>query len=568
MKALWQLLSPLYKQRLGGLLLALLLSVITLAAGVSLLGVSGWFLTGAALALAWETFNLFAPSALVRGFSFIRIVSRYGERVLGHETTLRLLADLRGVVFRRLLPLDVAQLAQYRDGDLVARLTSDVDALDTVYLFAIAPVITGLLIGIVVSLVLGAYLPLAGLVLFLCVLLMTLILPYVLARQSREPGLQVQQTVAQMREATVQAVQAHSDLLMLGAGERARREFAEQCLEVALARRRQVNIAANGKAMVQLLSGLSIVLILYWGAEPVQQGDLTGPIWAGLVLAVLGLFEIAGPIMRGASRLGSAAAAAQRIVALSQTKASIVDPQESQALAAQGEIVFSQVHYAYPRRAVEELNKSALAGKGPEVLKGINLTVQVGERIAIIGKSGAGKSSLLHLLLRFDDPDRGQISYAGVPIQQARLSELHQRIILLAQDAPVFLGTIRSNLLIGHAQADEASMWQALEHARLAEFVRSLPSGLDTWTGETGRTLSAGQARRLCLARALLSSAQVLVLDEPTQGLDQEAEQAFLTDLLAATRGRTVIMVTHADLPIGAVDRVLEMRDGQLWSQE
>ena len=559
MKSIWRLLAPLYRQRIAGLTLALLLALITLAAGVSLLGVSGWFLTGAALVASWETFNLFAPSALVRGFSFIRIVSRYAERVVGHEATLRLLADLRGSVFKRLLPLDAAQLAKYRDGDLVARLTGDVDALDTVYLFAIAPVATGLVIGLVLSCVIGAWLPAAGLVLLLCLLLSTLVVPFYLARQARQPGVMVQEAVGDMRDHIVQAVVAHADLMALGAQEIARREFAQQCLQVAVARRRQVLLASNGKALVQLLSGVSLVAILYWGSEYLARGEISGPVWAGLLLASLGLFEVMGPIMRGASRLESAAAAAQRIEALSQMQASIEDPVSPQALPESGELVLNAVRYAYPS-AQGEVNGE----KGREVLKGIHLTVQAGERIAIVGRSGVGKTSLLNLLLRLDDPTAGDIYYAGVNLREARVTKVHQRMALLAQDAPVFLGTIRSNLLIGSAQADDAMLWQALENARLAEFVRSLPEGLDTWTGETGRTLSAGQARRLCLARALLSPAQVLILDEPTRGLDRETEQAFFKDLVSATQGRTVIIVSHAQLPEGAVERVYRLESGRL----
>lgn len=556
MRSIWRLLAPLYRQRKGALLLALLLTAITLAAGVGLLGVSGWFLTGAALVGSWQTFNLFAPSASVRGLSFVRIVSRYFERVVGHDATLRLLADLRGSVFRRLLPLDAGQLAKYRDGDLIARLTGDVDALDTVYLFAIAPVVSGLVIGCILSLVVGAWIPAAGLTLFICLFLGTAVVPFYLAKKARQPGIVVQQNVAIMRDTAVQAVTAHADLIALGAQARAQRDFAEQCLQVAFARRRQSFLASNGKAVVQLLSGVSLLGILYWGIDSLQAGTMTGPVWAGLALATLGVFEVFGPIMRGASRLGSAAAAAKRIEALTQATPNIVDAETTKDLAEQGDIVFKNVRYAYPTAD----GKS----KSREILKGVNLQLKVGERIAIIGKSGAGKSSLLNLLLRFDDPDQGEITYGGVDIRQASLAQLHQRIAFLTQDAPVFLGTIRSNLLIGDPEADDERLWQALDNARLSNFVRVLPDGLDTWTGETGRTLSAGQARRLCLARALLSPAQVLVLDEPTQGLDRQAELSFISDLIVATQGRTVLMVTHAKLPENAVDRVYKLHDGQL----
>lgn len=556
MKSIWRILAPLYRQRLGGLALALLLTIITLAAGVGLLGVAGWFLTGAAIVAAWQTFNLFAPSALVRGLSFIRIVSRYAERVVGHDATLGLLADLRGTVFRRLLPLDAGQLAKYRDGDLIARLTGDVDALDTVYIFAIAPVITALVVGLILSIVVGAWLPSAGLILLICLFLGSVIVPLILAKKAHQPGLEAQENIAVMRDTAVQAVTAHADLISLGAEAKAQRDFAAQCLRVATAHRRQTTLAANGKSLVQLLSGLSLVGVLYWGIDGFTEGVINGPVWAGLVLAVLGFFEIFAPIMRGASRLGSAAAAAQRIEAITEATPKIIDITEPQQLPLAGSIVFDNIHYAYPIVGAQN--------KGSQILKAINLRIHAGEHIAIIGRSGAGKSTLLNLLLRFDDPDSGTISFGNVNIRHAALGQLHQRIAFLTQDAPIFLGTIRSNLLIGDATADDDKLWQALDKARLGDFVRSLPTGLDTWTGETGRTLSAGQARRLCLARALLSPAQVLVLDEPTQGLDRANEQAFMADLMSAAQGRTVIMVTHAHLNNNYVDRVLKLEKGQL----
>ena len=252
---------------------------------------------------------------------------------------------------------------------------------------------------------------------------------------------------------------------------------------------------------------------------------------------------------------------------------SIVDSPSACELPTRGDIVLREVRYAYPDESLDkgrhkqdkvQYRLEPSAKKGREILKGINLRVQAGERVAIIGRSGAGKTSILNLMLRLADPSAGELSYGGVKLRDARIAQIHQRISLLAQDAPVFLGTIRSNLLIGDAKASDERLWQALDSARLGDFVRSLANGLDTWTGETGRTLSAGQARRLCLARALLSPAQVLLLDEPTQGLDREAEQAFLEDLLVATQGRTVIMVTHAALPVDAVERVYRLEAGQL----
>ena len=198
------------------------------------------------------------------------------------------------------------------------------------------------------------------------------------------------------------------------------------------------------------------------------------------------------------------------------------------------------------------------------VLRGLDLVVPAGTRIAILGPSGSGKSTLLALLLRLADPQRGVVRLAGTDLRAVPLAELHARIALLSQDAPVFLDTLRQNLLIGRPDATDADLWQALEEARLADFARSLPQGLETPLGEAGRSLSAGQARRLCLARALLSRAAILVLDEPTSGLDPETEHAFLADLSRAARGRSIVIATHAMLPPGAVDRRYRLVEGVL----
>ena len=167
-------------------------------------------------------------------------------------------------------------------------------------------------------------------------------------------------------------------------------------------------------------------------------------------------------------------------------------------------------------------------------------------------------------MLRLHDPQAGTVTIGGTDIRTVAQRDLHGRVALLSQETPVFLGTIRDNLLIGDAEATDADLWRALDRACLADFVRGLPEGLDAFVGETGRTLSAGQARRLCLARTLLSKAAILVFDEPTSGLDRGTEVAFLADLAVATAGRTVLLATHAAIPPGAVDRVFRLVGGQL----
>lgn len=549
------LLVPLYARRKGGLLLALFCALATVAAGVGLLGVSGWFLTGAFLAGAGSVFNLFAPSALVRGLSFLRIVSRYADRVVGHAATLRLLADLRAMVFAALIRLTPRQLARYRSGDLVARMTNDVDALDTVFLFVLAPLVTAVLAGAVLTVVLGQWIPAAALVFALALLTACVVVPLWLVRAARKPGASAQESAAGLRAATQDAVDGHADMVAMHAQEQTFAHFERLCEASARARRSQARVAVRGQWFLQVAAGVAVVGLLWFGLAAHEAGGIEGPILAGLLLAVIGIFEVAGPIMRGASRMGSAMSAATRIREVTQCEPDMQDPATPRPLPTRGTLELDGVRFSYPARA---------AGDSPVVLQDINLRIEPGERVAIVGASGEGKSTLLHLILRLEDPQAGHVRFGGCDARDCAQADWHRRIVLLSQDSPLFLGTLRTNLLIGDPDADDADLWRALDAARLGDFVRGLPDGLDTWAGETGSQLSAGQARRLCLARALLAPAAVIVLDEPTAGLDAAAEAAFFADLEEAVRGRTVVLATHATLPDGAVHRCHVLRDGKL----
>lgn len=555
MIALLQLLPPLYWRRIGALLGALVLALITIAAGVGLLGVSGWFLSATALAGAGTLFNVFVPSALVRMLSFVRIVARYAERLVGHAATLRLLTDLRSRVFEALVRLTPRQLGRYRDGDLVARLTGDVDALDTVFLHVLTPMLTSAIAAAILAVVVGVWVPGAGWVLAIAMLVACLILPIWQAYATRRSGQTIQESQATLRAVALETVESHADLVALAASAQVRATFEAHCVQASRARETQARVAANGVWVLQTLAGLCVLAVLWFGLDGLNQQELSGPLLAGLLLAVMGIFEMAGPLMRGASRLGGAIAAAKRIQAVVAQAPDQHDPTDPRALPAQGVIEFEQVSFAYPL-ADGELGQS--------VLTALNLRIEPGERVAISGPSGAGKSTLLQLLLRLEDPQSGCVRFGSVDVREASLAELHRRIVWLAQDSPVFLGTVRTNLLIGDPEADDVALWSALDAAKLSDFVRTLPDGLDTWVGETGASLSVGQARRLCLARALLTSCPVLALDEPTAGLEEAAQTAFFNDLAQATAGRTVVLVTHAALPAGTVDRRLVLRDGRL----
>ncbi|MBP0581080.1 thiol reductant ABC exporter subunit CydC [Labrys sp. LIt4] len=540
---------PLFRQHVGRMGLALTLSVLTLAAGVALLWVSGWFLTAAALTTAAASFNLFGPSSLIRGLSLVRILSRYGERLVGHDATLRLLSALRGWLFARLFPRIPLPSRDLRHGDLVSRLTADVDTLDTVFLTAFGPILTALLIGTAMTAGLFVLLPAAAPIYATAIILALAGVPAVLILFSHRLGADLVEASAALRIAMLDRIDGHADLVAFGAVAAARQEFEAAARRLACARRRSARAGLAAAAAVQLLAGLALVGVLWCGIDALGRAEIGGPLLVGLLLAVLASFEATAMLVRSVAKFGAAVAAAERVRAIAQMAPAINDPQRPVTLPG-GTLAVNRVTFGFdPARPV---------------LRDLSLTIAAGERVAIVGESGSGKSTLLALLLRLHDPQAGSIAMGGTDIRTVRQADLHARIALLSQSSPVFLGSVRDNLLIGRPEASDAELWSALEAARIADFIRSLPEGLDAFVGEAGRTLSVGQARRLCLARVLLSPAEILVFDEPTTGLDRTMEADFLADLAVAAKGRSVILATHAEIPAGACDRVLTLADGRL----
>ncbi|MET0436264.1 MAG: thiol reductant ABC exporter subunit CydC [Devosia sp.] len=544
------MLAPLFRRRLGALSLALLLSAITLAAGIALLGTSGWFITATALTTLGLGFNLFVPSSLVRAFSFIRILARYGERFVGHNATLRLLSDLRGWLFAALFPRLPLSDRSIRHGDLVSRLTADVDALDVAFLVAIGPMLGALLMGMAVTGVLIVFLPSAAIIYALAVAGAVFVVPAALVISSRKVGREVVTAAADTRISVYDAIGGHADLTILGVLGTAKDRFS------ALARRlsdwRLTLAALTGAAAmaVQVLAAIALVGTLWTGIVAHEAGTLDPAVFVGLVLAVLGSFEATAVIIRSVGKSAAALAAAERLTALANLPPAIIDPTQPLPFPEGQKIAFSDVHFSYD--------------SGAPVLNGVTLNIAPGERIAISGPSGGGKSTLLRLLLRLNEPQCGDIRIGTTALHDIAAAQVHANMALLSQDSPVFIDTIRNNLRIARPLAEDEAIWAALEAAKLDKFVATLPEGLDTVLGESGRTLSAGQMRRLCLARTLLSDAPIILLDEPTNALDRANELAFFETLAEATRGRTLIMVTHAAIPDGTVDRVLEMRNGRL----
>ncbi|SDG52797.1 thiol reductant ABC exporter subunit CydC [Pelagibacterium luteolum] len=542
--------APLLRPHVARFAGTLVLALVTLAAGTALLGVSGWFLTATALTALGVSFNLFAPSAAVRGFSFIRILSRYFEKLVGHNATLRLLSDLRRWLFGALFPRLPLANRSMRHGDLVTRLTADVDALDTVFLLAIGPFIAAIVLGGGVSAVLFTLLPAAGWIYLAAIIVAVVVVPMVLLFTTRQNGKALVEAAATLRANVLDAVIGQDDIVAFGQQDWTSRRFARATAALGSQKTRQALATAIAAGTIQVLTGVSLITIIVFGLDALTAETIEGPILAAIVFGIMGSFEATGVIVRSIGKTGEAIASAERLKDIATGPISIRDPLSPALLPGDDTVRFDAVSFAYP--------------DGARIIDHLDLTLAPGDHVAISGMSGAGKSTLLHLLLRLADPTKGAITIGGTDIRDVCQVELHARLALLSQDSPVFLDTVRANLTLARPGATDAELFAALAKARLTETIRALPLGLDTVIGETGATLSAGQARRLCLARTLLSPATILVLDEPTAGLDRDTELEFFSDLKAALSGRTVVMATHAHLPPELPLRRLELRDGAI----
>ncbi|AYO95722.1 thiol reductant ABC exporter subunit CydC [Xanthomonas euvesicatoria pv. eucalypti] len=535
------------------LLLSAVLVLVTMLAGVGLLGLSGSFLTAAALAGVagmGTGFNFFSPSAGIRALTFARIVSRYGEKLIGHDATLRIARDLRVWFFRRALPLAPGRLSATRTGDLLARLMSDIGEVDGLSVRALAPLaaLLGIWLGGVAAAAL-IYLPAACLLLVLGMLIGGLV-PWQVARGgAQREQLRAQQRTA-LRTQAFEGLEGAADLAAVDAQGAWLQRSDAAAAAVTGGDRIQRRRLITGNLLHALCGGLGLASMLWLALGAAERGLIAAELAAGLVFLTMALLEVWAGAGLALQALQSARVAARRLQAIVDQAPSVSDPAHAIDVPRTGTLQLQQVSFAWP-------------GSVRPVLHALDLTLAPGERIAISGDSGSGKSTVLALLLRLWDPQAGQLRYAGIDLRHLAQAQWHQRIAWLPQNAPVFAGSVRDNLLIGDAAADDAALWQVLQQVRLGAWA-SANDGLDTWVGENGATLSAGQARRLALARALLRDAPILLLDEPTDGLDVDTAHALLVDLAAALGERSLVMITHDALPPGVVQRHYRMREGTL----
>ena len=544
----------LYKKHWFSLSLGMFLAFATLVTSIGLLTLSGWFLSAAAVAgltIARETFNYMLPGGGVRGFAMARTAGRWGERVVSHDATFKLLADLRIFFFKKLTPLIPGRLSKLRDADLLNRLVADVDAMDHVYLRLVSPIIVGVF-GITSLTIFIAWFDLAiGLTLGAILLTLLLLWPIIFYKLGKHNGETLTQNKAKLRIATLDWVQGHSELVLFGAEPKYREAISTHQDSLIKNQFKNAHYTGLASALLLLANGWSLVLIIWMAADGIN-GHPPGPMVAMMAFATMASFELLMPIAGAFQYLGQTLESARRLNEVLSATPDVVFTESGTETSQNYDIQLSNVNYRYH-------------GSDHDALKSVSLNLSAGQKLAIVGQTGSGKSTLLQLLTRQFDVTSGELRLGGSSIDQWTEKGLRQSISVVSQRVDILNGTLKDNLQLAKPDASDEEMKQILAEVGLAHLNENM--GLDAWLGDGGRQLSGGEKRRIGIARAVLHDAPIMLLDEPTEGLDKQTENQIMQLLSKHTIDKTVVFVTHRLVGLEKMDMICLMEQGEIVEQ-
>ncbi|MDU6684608.1 MAG: cysteine/glutathione ABC transporter ATP-binding protein/permease CydC [Enterobacteriaceae bacterium] len=544
----------LYKCHFWLLLLGVILAIVTLLASIGLLTLSGWFLSASAVvgAAGLYSFNYMLPAAGVRGAAITRTAGRYFERLVSHDATFRVLQHLRVTTFSKLLPLSPAGLSRFRQGELLNRVVADVDTLDHLYLRVISPLVGALVVIAVVTVGLSVLDVSLALMLGGIMLATLIILPPLFYRAGKPTGESLTQLRGQYRQQLTTWLQGQAELAIFGASQRYREQMENTELSWHDAQRRQSDLTAASQAVMLLIGALAVLTMLWFASGSVGDNTQPGALIALFVFCALAAFEALAPVTGAFQHLGQVIASAVRITQITDCPPEVQFPQSPMMVPAAVNVRLQEISFSYPEQPQKALN-------------GINLSISAGEHVAVLGRTGCGKSTLLQLLTRARDPQHGEVLLNEVPLTHYSETALRASISMVPQRVHLFSATLRDNLLLAAPQASDEVLTEVLNRTGLEKLLDD--SGLNAWLGEGGRQLSGGELRRLAIARALLHDAPLVLLDEPTEGLDAATESQILELLEEVMQGKTVLMVTHRLRGLSRFDQIIVMDNGQIIEQ-
>ncbi len=534
----------------GRLLLAAAAGAAATGCAVALLAVSGFL-----LARASQHPSIVAISGAVvavRAFSVGRGVFRYGERLASHDAAFRVLADTRVAVFRRLARLAPAGLAEFWSGDLLTRLICDVDSAQDLFIRGIAPPLTAALVGAGAVTVCLLILVPAGGVLAAGLLLAGAAVPAVAAVADRASRRRTSPARGELAAGLANMLAGAADLHAFGAEDASLARITARDGELTGLARRSAAATGLGTGLTALLSGLTVWGALVLGVAAVGAGAFSRVPLAVLTLTALAAFEAVSPLTGAALQIGQARTAARRVFAVLDTPDPVREPDNP--LPPPSPPVTVTLRGARVRYLPD----------GPFALDGVDLDLEPGRRVALVGPNGAGKSTVAALLMRFVDLAGGTATLCGRDLARYAADDVRRVIGGCLQDPHIFDTTIAGNLRLASPDASDDDLAAAAARARLLPWIDSLPDGLHTLAGAHGAAISGGERQRLALARALLADPALMILDEPTAGLDPDARRALTADLLDLTAGRATLLITHQLDGLDQVDEIVVLQAGRV----
>jgi thiol reductant ABC exporter CydC subunit len=534
----------------GTLILSVFSGLAAIAASVGLLSTSAILISSAVLHPSIAELQVAIVG--VRFFGLSRGVFRYLERLLSHSVNLGLLAGLRVWLYQRIEPLAPAGLISRTGGDLLTHLVADIETLENYYVRVIAPAAIALLGCLAIVFITDSVDLRLALALLTALVLVGLVLPLAAHWVSRSPARRLVELRASLAAALVDGIQGSADILAFNQ-EAAHLEHLLQLDEdYAHAQRQMAWIQAAYTGLTSLVSNLGMGSVLVIAISLVLSGQLQGTLLAALVLGSLASFELVLPLPLAGQYLETSLQAARRLFELAGQTPAVQDPPVPVEVPLGSGLAFHQVSFIYP-------------GCERPTLEAIDLELPPRKRIAVVGPSGAGKTTLANLLMRFWEPSSGGITLGGIDLRRLPAEPVRRRIAVIAQSTHLFNATLRQNLLLARPEASPEELVQAAQRAQIHEFILRLPAGYDTPVGERGLRLSAGERQRIAVARALLKDAPILVLDEPVENLDSLTARCLMETLNNEVfPGRSVLLITHRLIGLERLDEVVVMDKGSI----
>ena len=567
--------------------LAVLLNFLTIGSSVGLMAMSAYLISKAALAT--DVADLALAITSVRLFAILRAVFRYLERYFSHTATLRILTQLRVWFYSAIEPLAPARLMQYRSGDLLTRSVADIETLENFYIRVVVPPLAAACVLILACVILGSFDESLALALLIFLLLTGVALPVTMRRLGNKPSGQLIATRAELNALLVDEIQGLADLLAFDQANEHRARVLRLNVELNRVQERQAMLRGTSNALAVLFTSLAGITVLWLAIPLVSGGQIEGVYLALLPLTAIASFEAVQPLSLALQQLEANQAAGRRLFELIDAAPEVRDPAEPKswrgAPAGQNEVeskralkqpptmdreVKAAFDYAVLRSGFPDLTitfdsvRFRYSSTDPVALDGVSFTIPAGSRVAVVGSSGSGKSTIVNLLLRFWDYHEGQIVLGGHDLHDYLADDVRALIGVVPQNVHLFNATIADNLLLANPDATEKQIKDACRQAQLRDFIENLPLQYETRIGENGLLLSGGERQRLAVARAILKNAPILILDEATANLDAITERDLLQGLEPFMIGRTVIIISHRRVAIEQVDQVIELEQGRV----